>query len=197
MELLVAFLLWAVMATTTTMLVANAFTKVGAATNSEVEPPVCEESLSSTERDPPRILTDGSFRDLQDLASFEPITTISYDTLLDGEHRGMPREDDATNNSNNPTRVASIPGGEPIDLRYVRDLVSEATAAAGASAPTASVSFAPPTSDAGVAVSSPPRGAIGIKCVFFKETAETISPTCDFAPPSTPTKTRAEHRHLR
>jgi len=133
MELLGVIFLWAAMATTTTMLSANSFAKVGATTNvegetSEEQPPVCEE-LSSTERDPPRILTDGSFRDLEDLASFEPVTTLSYDTLLDGTHRNIPR-DAALADSKNTTRVASIPGGETIDLRYVRDLVSEQTAAA-------------------------------------------------------------------
>jgi hypothetical protein len=138
-----AILLWVVMAMamamTTTMLSTNALTKTSAASDGaavgsdSAESPVCEESPL---RDPPKILANGSFQNLEDLSSFQDVTTLSFDTLLDGTHRGMSSkttDDDAkndANNTNNPTKIAAIPGGEPIDLRYVKDLVSPETAAA-------------------------------------------------------------------
>lgn len=84
--------------------------------------PVCEENS----RDPPKILANGSFQELESLSSFQDVTTLSYDSLLDGTHRSLSK-DEATNL---PTKIASIPGGEPIDLRYVTDIVSPETAAA-------------------------------------------------------------------
>jgi len=110
-----------------TMLSADALTKVKATSSENAEStkaPVCEEESSSTGRDPPKILTDGSFRILEDLATFRDVTALSHDSLLDGSHRGISPEE------SNPTKIASIPGGETIDLRYVKDLVSPETASA-------------------------------------------------------------------
>ena len=121
-------LLWSVMAMATTFLSTNALTKAKAATDGASDP-VCEVSLG---RDPPKILANGSFQNLEDLSTFKDVTTLSFDTLLDGTHRGMSKTepDNSNTNSNNPTKIMAIPGGEPIDLRYVRDLVSSETAAA-------------------------------------------------------------------
>ena len=82
--------------------------------------PVCEDES----RDPPKILANGSFRELEDLASFRDVTTLSFDSLLDGNHRSMQTK------SSLPTQIASIPGGESITLTYVKDLLSPETAAA-------------------------------------------------------------------
>lgn len=78
-------------------------------------------------RDPPKILTNGSFQELEGLTSFRDVTTttLSFDSLLDGTHRSMSQD-----NYKPPTKIAAIPGGETIDLSYVRDLISPETAAA-------------------------------------------------------------------
>ena len=84
--------------------------------------PICENGS----RDPPKVLINGSFQELEGLASFEDVTTLSFDSLLDGSHRSMSRE----TNSQLPTQISSIPGGESIDLKYVKDLLSPETAEA-------------------------------------------------------------------
>mmetsp|Transcript_945 Transcript_945/g.2018 ORF Transcript_945/g.2018 Transcript_945/m.2018 type:complete len:348 (+) Transcript_945:188-1231(+) len=76
-------------------------------------------------RTPPRIYTNESFRDLEGLTSFEPITTISYDDILDR----VPSNDDHNNNKLPNAKIAAIPGGEAIDLKYVKDIVSPEIAA--------------------------------------------------------------------
>lgn len=78
-------------------------------------------------RSPPRIYTNGSFHDLEGLASFEDITTISYDDVLD---RISSADEDKNNNSKSPNaKIAAIPGGEAIGLKYVKDIVSPEIAA--------------------------------------------------------------------
>lgn len=84
--------------------------------------PVCE----NNSRDPPKILMNDSFQELESLASFDDVTTLSFDSLLDGSHRSMSRE----TNTKLPTQIASIPGGEAIDLKYVKEILSPETAAA-------------------------------------------------------------------
>lgn len=154
---MIGLLLWFTMATTMLTISSHAFTKVGMASAAEVceetsETLASEESESSSEsstststgrvRAPPRILANGSFHDLENLASFESVTTLSYDTLLDGKHRSSSSSSSNTstttqinvnvngNSNSNPSTIAAIPGGEPIELRYVRDLLSPQTAAA-------------------------------------------------------------------
>mmetsp|Transcript_31131 Transcript_31131/g.65266 ORF Transcript_31131/g.65266 Transcript_31131/m.65266 type:complete len:342 (+) Transcript_31131:280-1305(+) len=88
---------------------------------------VCENNSEMTSsclpRAPPRILANGSFQDLEGLTAFKDITTISYDTLLDGTHRKNKKR-------NSSGSIAAIPGGETIDLRYVKDLLAPETASA-------------------------------------------------------------------
>lgn len=67
---------------------------------------VCE----NTDRAPPRILLDGSFHELD---GFDAIKNLSHDDFLDG---GPLKQHTATR--------TSIPGGDSIELQYIRDLVS-------------------------------------------------------------------------
>lgn len=81
--------------------------------------------LSPSGRAPPRIYTNASFHDLEGLASFKDITTLSHDDILDGKPNS-----NSNNNKNRPNaKIAAIPGGESIDLKYVKDIVSPEIAA--------------------------------------------------------------------
>ena len=84
---------------------------------------------TTTPRAPPQILANGSFQTL-DSSSFEDITSLSHDALLDGTNND---DHDNDNDSDNKllrpnATIAQIPGGENIALRYVQDLIRPETA---------------------------------------------------------------------